>query len=67
MVFANDNEAETPKDRLYREACAHVERSGRCSTSDLQRTFRLGYNRASRLVERMEREGFVSPPPGSIA
>jgi S-DNA-T family DNA segregation ATPase FtsK/SpoIIIE len=35
------------------------------STSYLQRRFRIGYNTAARLIERMEKEGIVGPPQGS--
>ncbi len=41
-----------------------VERQG-ASASYLQRRLRIGYNRAARLVEQMEEEGYVGPPQGS--
>ena len=49
-------------DEKYDEAAALVIERGQCSVSMVQRYLRIGYNRASRLVEQMEREGLVSPP-----
>ncbi|MGI4983913.1 MAG: DNA translocase FtsK, partial [Janthinobacterium lividum] len=47
-------------DPLYDEAVAFVVRSRRASISSVQRQFRIGYNRAARLVEQMEAAGVVS-------
>ncbi len=44
---------------IYRQAVAIVLRDRKASTSYLQRTLKLGYNRAARLVDRMEAEGIV--------
>jgi len=49
-------------DDKYDEAAALVIEKGSCSVSMVQRYLRIGYNRASRLVEQMEREGLVTPP-----
>jgi len=49
-------------DEKYDEAAALVIEKGQCSVSMVQRYLRIGYNRASRLVEQMEREGLVSEP-----
>ena len=48
-------------DPLYDEAVAIVLRSRRASISSVQRHLRIGYNRAARLIEDMERAGLVSP------
>jgi len=47
-------------DPLYDEAVAFVVRTRRASISSVQRQFRVGYNRAARLVEQMETAGIVS-------
>ncbi len=48
-------------DPLYDEAVAIVLKSRRASISAVQRHLRIGYNRAARLIEEMERAGLVSP------
>jgi S-DNA-T family DNA segregation ATPase FtsK/SpoIIIE len=48
------------KDELYDEAVAIVLKSRRASISSVQRQLRIGYNRAARLIEDMERAGLVS-------
>jgi DNA segregation ATPase FtsK/SpoIIIE, S-DNA-T family len=51
-----------PEAQLYRKAVQTVAESQKASTSYLQRQLRLGYNNAARLIERMEKDGFVSAP-----
>jgi S-DNA-T family DNA segregation ATPase FtsK/SpoIIIE len=45
----------------YKEALEIVARSGRASTSHLQRVMNMGYNAAARIIDRMEAEGIVGP------
>jgi len=47
---------------LYERAVAIVQGDQKASTSYLQRRLGVGYNRAADLIERMEREGILSPP-----
>ena len=49
-------------DPLYDQAVAFVTETRRASVSGVQRKFRIGYNRAARLVEQMEHSGIVSGP-----
>lgn len=49
-------------DPLYDKAVAVVTNAGYCSISHVQRQLSVGYNKAAKLVERMEQEGVVGPP-----
>lgn len=49
-------------DALYDEALAFISETRRVSISSIQRKFRIGYNRAARIVEDMESQGVVSTP-----
>ncbi len=51
-------------DALYDEAVQFVIQSRKASISSVQRRFKIGYNRAARLVEEMERTGLVGPLEG---
>ena len=53
---------DSPEDAEYRRACQIVSESQKASTSWIQRQLRIGYNRAARHIERMEKEGLVSRP-----
>jgi S-DNA-T family DNA segregation ATPase FtsK/SpoIIIE len=55
---------EEPYDEMYDEAVRIVTESGQASISWVQRRLRVGYNRAARMVERMEQEGVVSTSEG---
>ncbi|MEN2998049.1 MAG: DNA translocase FtsK [Brevinematia bacterium] len=52
-------------DELYNEAVKIVILEKKASASYLQRRLRIGYNRAARMIERMEEEGIVGPQQGS--
>lgn len=51
-------------DEKYDEALAFVAEIGQASISLIQRRFRIGYNRAARIIEKMEEEGVVGPSDG---
>jgi S-DNA-T family DNA segregation ATPase FtsK/SpoIIIE len=51
-------------DEFFHEAVEFLLQKGKASTSMLQRQFRIGYNRASRLMEELEVRGIVGPEDG---
>ena len=61
---AND-EADEVIDPRFDEAVRIVAETQRCSTSWLQRKMTVGYNRAAKIVEMMEKRGMVGPPNGA--
>ncbi len=50
---------------MYDEAVRVVLETNQASISMIQRRLRVGYNRAARMVEQMEREGLVAPAEGA--
>ncbi len=62
----NDNEnflsSNNSKDELYEEAIKLVIREQKASTSFIQRHFRIGYNRAATIIEKMEENNIISKP-----
>jgi DNA segregation ATPase FtsK/SpoIIIE, S-DNA-T family len=56
---------EDPADPRFDEAVRIVAETRRCSTSWLQRKMTIGYNRAAKMVEMMEKLGMVGPPNGA--
>ncbi len=52
-------------DEFYRQAVEMVVQTQQASISMIQRRLRVGFNRAARMIERMEREGIVSPMDGT--
>jgi S-DNA-T family DNA segregation ATPase FtsK/SpoIIIE len=58
-------EADAEQDPMYDDAVRVVAETRRCSTSWLQRKLGLGYNRAARIVEMMEKRGIVGPANGA--
>lgn len=61
MFGGGSSEAGNAVDELYDQAVAVVAREGKASTSFIQRHLQIGYNRAARIVEEMERQGVISP------
>ena len=52
-------------DEFYDKAVELVVEKGKASTSMIQRAFRIGYNRAARIIEVMERDGVIGPMDGA--
>ncbi|GCD83290.1 DNA translocase FtsK [Parageobacillus thermoglucosidasius] len=65
IINEENNEGEEFEDELYEEAVRLVVEMQSASVSMLQRRFRIGYNRAARLIDAMEARGVVGPYEGS--
>ncbi len=69
-IFGSDTLSQLDEDfddEYYEEAKKLVITSGKASASMIQRRFRVGYNRAARMVDMMQEEGIVGPHRGSRA
>jgi len=70
-ILVDDGESEDSAkddshlDARFDEAVRIVGETQRCSTSWLQRKMTVGYNRAAKIVEQMEKRGMVGPPNGA--
>jgi S-DNA-T family DNA segregation ATPase FtsK/SpoIIIE len=62
---AEGDAAAADQDPMYEEAVRLVLQMGKASTSTLQRHLRLGYGRAARILDMMQRDGIIGPPDGS--
>jgi len=60
-----DEDGDDVDDDLYQDAVRVVLEAGRASTSTLQRRLRIGYGRAARLIDLMEKDGIVGPADGT--
>ncbi|MCH5463143.1 DNA translocase FtsK [Lactobacillus sp. LC28-10] len=68
MIVSDEEIAEDATqsdDDLFNEALEFVVEQQKASTSLLQRHFRIGYNRAARLIDDLEQGGFIGPQDGS--
>ncbi len=59
------DEPSADRDDIYHKAVEHAESIGEVSISSIQRRFKIGYNRAARIMELMEEDGLVGPPKGA--
>jgi len=59
-----DEEFEGDQDPVYEDAIRVVLEMGKASTSTLQRRLKLGYGRAARILDMMQRDGIIGPPDG---
>jgi len=64
-VTNSEDETDDDFDEKYDEAVAIVAKAGTASISMIQRRMRIGYNRAARIIEKMEEEGVVGPSDGT--
>ena len=63
--YVSDKDDVSGDDPLYNEALEFVVSTGKASASLLQRRFKIGYNRAARLIDELEDRGIVGPQQGS--
>lgn len=64
--FGDENQDVEDADPLYDEALSFVLETRKASISSVQRRLKIGYNRAARLIEEMERTGIVGPLEGGV-
>ncbi|MFA6431097.1 MAG: DNA translocase FtsK 4TM domain-containing protein [Candidatus Margulisiibacteriota bacterium] len=62
----DDDNGKGNRDALFTEVANLIVESGQASTSYIQRKFRIGYNRAARIMDEMEAVGIVTPPDGEL-
>jgi hypothetical protein len=62
---ADKKNAAEPQDELTDDAIAFIFKSKQASISMLQRRFRIGYNRAARIIDEIEEKGIIGPSDGS--
>lgn len=63
--FGGEGGDDTASDAVYPQAVEFVMEQGKASISLIQRRFRIGFNRAARFIEQMERDGLLGPQEGS--
>ena len=64
-IHNDDSDVEEKDDPLYNEIVKFVVTTGKASASLLQRKYKLGYNRAARIIDLLEERGIVGPANGS--
>ena len=64
-IDANTELEEEYDDEIYNDVVEFVITSGKASSSLLQRRFKIGYNRAARIIDLLEESGIIGPQNGS--
>ena len=64
-MHKDDSEDDEYDDPLYKDIVEFVVKTGKASASLLQRKYKLGYNRAARIMDLLEERGIVGPQNGS--
>jgi S-DNA-T family DNA segregation ATPase FtsK/SpoIIIE len=64
-IDAVGSDGDQDYDEKYDEAVALISKTRQASISMIQRHLRIGYNRAARIIEMMEKEGIVGPSDGA--
>lgn len=53
------------KDDVYKDVIRYAQTMGEVSISSIQRRFKIGYNRAARIMDMLDEDGLVGPPKGA--
>ena len=61
----SSNETDEDVDEMFDPAVAIVAETGNASISYVQRRLKIGYNRAARIIEKMEQDGMIGPQVGN--
>ncbi|MBI4685356.1 MAG: DNA translocase FtsK [Nitrospirae bacterium] len=61
----SDDEPSADRDEMYHKVVEYADSVGEVSISSIQRRFKIGYNRAARIMELLEEDGLVGPPKGA--
>jgi S-DNA-T family DNA segregation ATPase FtsK/SpoIIIE len=64
-IQSAESDDDNDYDERYDDAVALITEAGQASISMIQRHLRIGYNRAARIIEKMEKEGIVGPSDGA--
>lgn len=65
VIAQHSEEKDEDNDPLYDEICEYLRDIEEISISSLQRKYRVGFNRSARLIEMLERDGYIAPAQGS--
>jgi len=60
-----ESSSEGTDEDLYQRVIEYGRQAGEVSISSIQRRFKIGFNRAARIMDRLEQEGLVGPPKGA--
>lgn len=60
-----EGDSDDERDEIYQKAIDFAASTGEVSISGIQRRFKIGYNRAARIMELLEEDGLVGPPKGA--
>lgn len=65
VASSDSKDSESLVDEYFADACRAVIKKGTASSGNLQRMFRIGFNRAARMIDQMESYGIVGPEQGT--
>lgn len=66
-MSSTSSQDSSERDTLYKDILGFIFETGKVSTSLIQRKFKIGFNRAARIMEQLEADGYVGPATGTKA